>query len=194
MPHETRSPLTRQRGFALIAVMALGAVAMLSVTSLIGDGAVAERRAQDEELLKLRAYWAAQGHLGYAISRMRQGPPCGGTCNNAVGREDAFAGFFSELETGGGVRDWAYPEISSSYAFPVAASSDFTAPFVLARITYPAATTTHPLISQIWPARRNILASICSGVAAAGDPCPGTFQGLTKTSGISHIAHIQPTD
>lgn len=194
MSQELPRQFARQRGFALLAVMVIGAVAMYSVTGLIGDGAVVERRAQEEELLKLRAYWAEQGHLSYAISRMRQGPPCGGTCKNAVGREDAFDGFFAELETGGGVREWAYPEISPSYSFPVAASADFTAPFVLVQITFPAATTLHPLISQVWPAKRNVLASICSGVAAAGDPCPGTFQGLTKSSGISHIAHIQPTN
>lgn len=183
-----------QRGFALIAVMLLGAAAMLAVTGLIGDGAATQRRAQEQELLKLRAYWAQQGHLSYAISRMRQGPPCGSQCKNAVGREDAFDGFFSELETGGGVREWAYPEISSTYSFPVAAEADFSAPFVTAVISFPAASTTHPLISQVWPARQNIFAYICSGVANPGDLCPSTFQGLDKTSGITHIAHIQTID
>lgn len=188
----TRAGAKRQAGFALIAVMLIGATAMYALTSVVGDGQVAERRAQELQLMRLRAYWAAQGHISYAISRMTQGPPCGGTCKNAVGREDAFDGFFNELNEGAAAREWSYPEISLTYSFPVAATADFTAPHVLAFVSFPAATTAHPLISQVWPVRRNMTYFVCSGVAAAGDPCPTTFQGLTKTSGISFISRIEP--
>lgn len=172
--------------------MAIGAAAMLSVTGLIGDSAVVERRAQDEELLKLRAYWAAQGHLSYAISRMTQGPACGNECQNPAERRNAFQGFFDELNEGAAARDWSYPEISASYFFPVAVDVRLGAPFITAAISFPAATTAHPLIGQIWPVRRGATAFICSGVAAAGDPCPSTFNGLTETSGISFVSRIEP--
>lgn len=179
-----------RRGFALIAVMALGAVAMLGVTGLLGEGSVTERRAQEEELLKLRAYWAAQGHIAYSISRMTQGPPCGNKCNNISKREAAFDGFYDELITAGGVREWSYPEVSASYTFPVDVFADFSQPHVTAEISFPAAATSHPLISQVWPVNRAMQVLICSGVASAGDPCPSSSSGLDRDSGISFISSI----
>lgn len=187
-----RRDLRGQRGFALIVVMLIGAAAMYGVTSLLGESTVVERRAQDEQLLKLRAYWAMQGHISYAVSRMTQGPPCGNTCKNAVGREDAFDGFFDELDEGGPHRVWRYPEISASYEFPVAAFADFSAPHVIANASYPAFASAHPLIDALWPVRRNTSYLICSGVEAPSDPCPSSFNGLDKESGITFVSRIEP--
>jgi hypothetical protein len=55
--------LHRQCGFALIAVMLIGAMAMYVVSGMIGRDVIADRHNQNLELLKLRSYWAAQGHL-----------------------------------------------------------------------------------------------------------------------------------
>jgi len=179
----------RQRGFAMLMVMALAAVAMLGAARLLGDGAVAERRAQEEELLSLRAYWAEQGHIAYAVSRLVQGPPCGGTCQNVAKRRDAVRGVLAELESGG-AREWIYPEIAASYRFPVAATADSVNPLVRIVMSYPAATTAHPLIDSIWPPRRSIAAFVCFGVADPDTTC--ATNNLVGGSSVAYVSRTEP--
>lgn len=182
----------REAGFALIAVMVLGAVAMYAAASLIGHGGVAERRLQEQELLKLRAYWAGQGHISYAISRARQGPACGGTCANFAQRKQAFDDIVSELNEAGGQRDWAYPELGATYVFPVAASGKSIQALMDLQIAFPAAATAHPLIAAEWPARREFRAFVCNGVAAESDPCPTSQLDLDVASVFTHLVRMEP--
>jgi len=191
MPVAPQNKQFRQRGFALIAVMALGAVAMYSVTSLIGGGTVVERRAQEEELLKLRAYWAAQGHISYAISRGRQGPPCGNKCNNSNKRARAYDDYLGELHDAGSHRLWRYPEIGGTYDFPVAASASNSSPNVDIAVAYPAAATGHPLISSTWPIRRGHSAIVCAGLPDTDSPCL-SVDALDSFSGVAKIARMHP--
>lgn len=186
-----RARLAKDSGFALIAVMAIGAVAMYSAVSLIGDGGVAERRQQEVELLKLRAYWAAQGHISYAISRARQGPACGGTCPNFAAREQDFDDYAEELQTGG-QRDWAYPDLGAGYVFPVSARNFSRQALMDLQISFPAAATAHPLISVEWPVRQDFRALICNGVAVENDPCPIAAFDLDDASVFTHLVRMEP--
>lgn len=179
----------RQRGFAMLMVMALAAVAMLGATRLLGDGAVAERRAQEEELLSLRAYWAMQGHVAYIVSRSIQGPPCGGTCINVALRTQYLDNIADEL-VGGGQRVWSYPEISPGYVFPVAAAASNRNPLVRVELTFPAAATAHPLIAAAWPIRRPYIADICAGVESVGTTCSSTT--IIPDSSVTYVARTEP--
>lgn len=180
-----------QRGFALIVVMLLGAAAMYGVTSLIGPGYVVEKRAQEIMLLKMRAYWAAQGQISYVISRARQGPACGTGCIGPNDRHNYFTGIAAELDNSGAAREWSYPEVSASYSFPVSARVQGQAAFIRLELAYENATTTHPLIAENWPVRRDLWALICSGVAVEGDPCPNNKNGLDDFSSFTHLARME---
>jgi|GEM_PF-2809636 len=185
-----RSVPNRQRGFALMTVMAVSTVAMIAATSLVGDGAVGERRAQDELLLKLRAYWAAQGHVSYAKSRSAAGPPCGAECADLDARAQYLDDILGELASSGSEREWAYPEAAASYRFPVQATAANADPLISVELSFPAAATAHPLIAAAWPVRGDFLTFLCVGVADAGETCAaGTIQ---TDSGVAYIAHMEP--
>ena len=182
----SRRAAVRERGFALMAVMFLAAVAMLAATGLIGDGAVAERRVQDATLLNLRAYWAGQGHISYVMSRSLQGPPCGDDCENAAQRAEYVAGVLAELDSAGSARAWAYPEVAANYVFPVATATTQVAPYIVASVSYPAAATANPLIAANWPVRSNYVVYMCVGVPNTDTPCHSA--NLEDGSGVSYIA------
>lgn len=192
-----------QRGFALVAVMLIGAMAMYLTAGMLGEDAVGERRAQELELLKLRAYWAAQGHVSYAISRGRQGPPCGGVCADQRDREDFYADAAAELHDysannfrgpgRGKERRWSYPEISSLYFFPVAMAAerhdaDRRIRFDLQFQTN--ATMTHAFLARNWPVRRALEVVICPGVVDVDGACPDSEAAMAPGSGIAKIALI----
>lgn len=178
------------RGFALISVMALGAVAMLALTSLLGDGTVAERRLQEAELLKLRAYWAGQGQLSYVISRSLQGPPCGGSCNNGNARRNYLRDVVDELYGGASSREWAYTEIDATYSFPVDLNIISGNALAQWTISYPNPVTTHSLIQSNWPPLRAPRITVCHGLTDVSLSCSNT--NTDKSSGIIVVLNIEP--
>ncbi len=188
----SRARPAKDAGFALIVVMVLGAVAMYAAASLIGHGGVAERRLQEQELLKLRAYWAAQGHIAYAVSRARQGPACGGTCQNFAMRRQAFDAYVGELNEDGGQRDWSYPELGAGYVFPVEGQGKSQQALMDVQISFPAAATAHPLIVAEWPVRGDFRAFVCNGAATEGVACPTSQNDLDEASVFTHLVRMEP--
>lgn len=202
----------RQAGYALLFVMAIGAVAMYSVTNLIGDGTATEREAQDRELLKLRAYWAGMGHINYAMSRARQGPPCGGQCKNMVNWEDFFNESTQELneyekgdfEGAGNGRDrhWLYPEISPDYFLPLHLHAEFISSEakIELRVHYQdlapggksAVPMDHPFINDNWHIRGGFAAIVCVGLTDFTTPCPTNSKDLDKENSLMRLVRMEP--
>lgn len=60
------------------------------------------------------------------------------------------------------------------------------------KVVFPAAGTAHPPIAAEWPARRDIRAFSCNGVAAEGDPCPGSQTDLDDASSFTHLVRMEP--
>lgn len=194
---DARTPILRQRGFALIAVMFIGAAAMFAASGMFGGDAVAERRAQEITLLKLRAYWAAQGHISYALSRGRQGPPCGNKCNDAKSREAFYSGTLGELNNLGGVdhRMWTYPEVGAPYKFPIKLSSiqNTSHDRIYFDVDFKDTNdVSHPLIVAVWPVREAFRVVVCPGLSDADDPCPMSQGQMDKNSGIARTTLIEP--
>ncbi len=182
-----------QRGFALIAVMFLGAAAMYVLSGAFGDGALGERRAQERELLQIRAYWAAHGQITYALSRLRGGPPCGGNCANSAKRATYYTNAMAELDTAPGRRDWVYPEIAADYLLPVSFAIARRVPdYIEFSTTFSPVVSAHPVITAHWPARRPFIALVCSGYATVDEPVCPTTGSQVEASGIAKISEILP--
>lgn len=202
MMHRSTS---HQRGFALIAVMVFGVIALYSVSGLIGDGAVSERRAQDRELLRLRTHWAAMGHFSYALSRSRQGDPCGKGCNDMDDRKNFLDKAQEELldfdkgqfkgSTKGKDRHWAYPEISEDYFFPLHIHvDDMPGNLSLALRIHPDDKTPipHPFIAAHWPPSEAFAAIVCLGMSTANAPCPTDEGQIDPKRSSAKIARLEP--
>ncbi len=195
----------QQSGFALISVMILGAMAMLLVSGFFGENHVSERREQERLLLGIRAYWATQGHVSYAISRGRQGPPCGSTCPEIAARETFYAlsslellNFKGDKLEGHGLgteRYWLYPEISENYQFPIqvtAKKSDDKSRIVF---DFKYISTSFPgndMIDLSYPLKDKSEIHICPGLALTSDPCPINETSMDPSSGIARISYILP--
>jgi hypothetical protein len=207
-----RSFHSAQRGFALLLVMVIGTVALYAATGLIGDGSVNEREAQERELLKLRAYWAGMGHITYAISRSRQGLPCGTECKEMIDREDFFLGALAELndfEKGvfkclgaGRDRHWAYPEISPNYFLPLYLHAELNAAEtrIELRVHYQdfepggknAVPIDHPFIANNWHIRDGFAAILCVGLAYFDAPCASNPNGMRKNGSLARVTRLEP--
>jgi hypothetical protein len=194
-----------QAGYALLFVMAIGMVGLYSVTGLIGNGSATEYEAQERELLKLRAYWAGMGHITHALSRSRHGDPCGSDCSNMKKRTDSLKDIIKELQnlnkgklvdpTKGKDRNWAYPEISSTYALPVhvhVEDVENKSRLVL-RVHYQNADNIeHPFIAANWPVRVAHAAIICTGLNAVNAPCPATEADMDENHSFARIIRLEP--
>lgn len=96
-------------------VLAVTGIGVLAVMAMLGLGAraLAERRAVEDSLAELRAYWGAMGQATYVLSRMR-----------ADGKVDdvkkAAESYLLEIADGAKNKDrtatWYYPEVSAGYA------------------------------------------------------------------------------
>ena len=70
----------RSRGSVVLTVTAVGLFAMLLASGLVNHYAVTEARAVEESLAKVRVYWAAMGHVNYALSRAWREGFCDDSC------------------------------------------------------------------------------------------------------------------
>lgn len=64
------------KGNAIIAVTALGMFIMLLAAAIVNSQVSSEASAVEDSLAKLRIYWAAQGHMNYALSRLANSGAC----------------------------------------------------------------------------------------------------------------------
>ncbi len=112
---------------------------MLIAATIVNNLVVAEAEAIEESLAKSRIYWAARGHMDYALSRVREDGVCNfnellgrGTCSANDGadfpvgqqpddgsralsapldnRADSLRTYLRELYNKGEARDWDYDE------------------------------------------------------------------------------------
>lgn len=98
MTRSSPRSLVRQRGNALLMVMILGTTASLAAGALMQHEAVVEKRAVSESLARTRAYWAAMGHINYALSRTRNYMLCGsGSCDRDSARATSVQGYLNEV-------------------------------------------------------------------------------------------------
>lgn len=201
-----------QKGFALLLVMVIGTVALYAATGLIGDGAVNEREAQERELLKLRAYWAGMGHINYAMSRARQGPPCGEGCEDISDWENYFDLSRKELdeyEKGafkgapiGRDRHWFYSEISQDYFLPLHlhAKALKNEPKIELRVHFqdPApigknsVQIDHPFINKNWHIREGFAAIVCVGLSDFTTPCATDSDDIDEEASLMRIVRMEP--
>ena len=59
----------------------IGMFVMLIASTVVNNLIVAESEAVEESLAKIRVYWAARGHIDYALSRIRVTGTCNPECN-----------------------------------------------------------------------------------------------------------------
>ena len=105
-------------------VLAVSGVGLLAVTVMLGLGTrvVVERRAVEDSITEMRAYWAAMGHATYGLSRVRYNtnggvPPAGaGSIAHWAATEiaDSAGGKGAAL-----MATWRYPDVSANYFITV---------------------------------------------------------------------------
>jgi hypothetical protein len=200
-----RSLQSAQKGFALLLVMVIGTVALYAATGLIGGGAVTEHAAQEKQLLKLRSYWAAQGHIVYTLSRSRQGLPCGGTCSDMRQRSKFFDDAQIEIldhkngnpDSSNKAKDrhWFYPEIDPNYFMPIhfhVEDAEAGSRLLLRAHFKPENFLTHPLIRDYWPINGSFAAIICTGLTTFADPCPVDEGSMDEANSLARIIRMEP--
>lgn len=196
---------TRQAGYALLFVMAVGMAGLYSVSGLIGDGTATEFEAQERELLKLRAYWAAMGHITHALSRSRQGEPCGSKCSNMKKRTDSLKEVIKELQnwdkgaikdpTQGTDRAWVYPEISSRYLLPLhlhVEDMENKSRLVLRVHFQNPDHIEHSFVAANWPPREAFAAIVCTGLDGLNAPCPAIQEDMDEDHSFARIIRLEP--
>ena len=122
-----RRRICRQRGHASLTVLILGSVATFIAGAVIHQGTVAEREAVAQSLARTRAYWAAVGHISYALSRIRQNGSCveawvpAAACGPDESKAMTAQIYLNEIAS---LRTWTYPDVNSDYYINVSLSAD----------------------------------------------------------------------
>lgn len=101
---------------SVLAVSSIGVLALMAVLGL-GARVLAERRAVEDSIAEMRAYWAAMGASTYVLSRVRfdstNGQPAEAFAKTAI----------QEVADGTAGKDmlitWRYPDVSSTYVIVV---------------------------------------------------------------------------
>jgi hypothetical protein len=142
-----KQKLACDRGNATILVTVIGAISLIVAFKQF-DALVIERQAIEDNLLEVRAYWAAKGQLNYVLSRTFFAGGCNSSCGN--GNSDVTTLPTAYLQDIACYTDWSYPELNN-YQFTVTPtiSNDPNAPGghiaeVLLRATFTAAGSTLP--------------------------------------------------
>lgn len=108
---------------AVMAVGVYGGLALLIALSFM-NWFVVERRAIEDSLAEMRAYWASAGHAAYVLSRtMQEGNCAGAGCTeNDPPYAQTAQKYLNEIDGGKGginLETWRYPDVSGSYQFAV---------------------------------------------------------------------------
>lgn len=116
-----------ESGNATVLVTIIGALAMLVSFSLF-DSIVTEKSSVEDNLVDIRAYWAAIGQVNYALSRTLLSGGCAAHCGNS--NADTVTSPVAYLQEIACYRAWSYPEVSPNYQFMLnpAVSNDPNAP------------------------------------------------------------------
>lgn len=198
------APRRRQAGYAIAAISLIGLAAMSAAAMMISDDGASDAAQLEEGLVKLRAEWAAVGHMTYTISRARQQGLCNGNCgSDDSSRAGRLQGFAEELynangsgiTNGGGTNRFKleYTELSATYSIDTDVQvSDRDTPTdgrldIAIRIL---GSANVPTVKKTLQQMNGFGATLCVGLAAAGDPCPAA---LTKsdTGGIARLAEFR---
>ena len=192
----------RQSGYAIASVSLIGLMAMASAALLVTDGQVSERQAIEEQLVRIRANWAVMGHLTYVISRTRQDGVCDGTCGGGDNeRRATVEAYLGEIynaniggfKSGGGTkqRRWGYAEIADNYAIDTAGTVSDAAGGVddgslTVQVRFANSNARTDFVNDVLGRFDDRDATLCVGLAAAGDPCPALL-GNEEAGGIARI-------
>jgi len=163
--------LRSDSGSATILVTTIGALALI-----IGfrqfDAIVVEHQGIDDSLLEVRAYWAAKGHLNYALSRTMFAGGCvgAGPCGENPDVVSLPTAYLQDIAC---YRAWSYPELANyQFVLMPTVANDPNAPAkqvgeILIRVTF----------AQ-------------SGIAPAG--C--SWGSSTPTQALSALTHVRPVE
>lgn len=194
----------RQSGYALAAISLLGMAAMGSAALFITEGGAGESAAVEDDLVRVRANWALNGHMNYVLSRARQDGACFNSCADSdttraeslgkFGKEVHNAVPAKEVNKNGSQRRWLYGEINDEYAIDtqvVAADVGTLLDGQIAvDVAFQPSTIRLPSIDQTLlrvPAHQ---ATLCAGLDNVGDNCP-TIVSNDNTSGIVRIVDFR---
>lgn len=200
------APRKRQGGYAIAAISLLGLAAMSAAAMMISDGGSGDSAQLEEELVKLRAEWAAVGHMTYVISRARQDGLCDSNCSSNDGTravrlqvlaEEIYNANTSGIKAGAGGKNrfkLEYAEFGTKYSFDTALfASDInsaTDGMLDLTITFPDSSGNVDLVRDSLRRMTSFGATLCVGLAAAGDPCPATLAS-NETGGIARLAEFR---
>lgn len=109
--------ISRQRGQAILTVMMMGTLATFMVGALVQHDTVVEKAAVEQSLARTRAYWAAMGHISYALSRIRKDGGCQdvlypSNCGPDTSKAGTAQHYLDEISS---LRTWTYPDVNSNY-------------------------------------------------------------------------------
>lgn len=195
---------TRQSGYALAAISLLGMAAMGSAAVLIAESGVNEGSAIEDDLVRVRANWAMNGHLTYVLSRARQDGACHLDCSDSdTTRSETSKNFSREIhnavpaklvKNAGSQRRWSYGEINTEYAIDTAISGTDTGTLVDGQFKLDTRIAISLIRLQSVDDALNRIPSIettvCAGLSNPGDNCP-TVVTNENTSGIVRIVDFR---
>lgn len=194
----------RQSGYALAAISLLGMAAMGSAALFITESGVGEAAAVEDDLIRVRANWAMNGHLNYVLSRARQDGACFGDCTEAdttrVGKLNNYgleihnAVPAKEVNNNGSQRRWLYDEINEEYAVDTSFTGADTGTLldgrVLAGVGFQPSNIRLNSIDAALNRTPEHQATLCAGLANPGDNCPIAVTN-DNTSGIVRIVDFR---
>lgn len=194
----------RQSGYALAAISLLGMAAMGSAALFITESGVGEAAAVEDDLIRMRANWAMNGHLNYVLSRARQDGACFTACADSdtsragtlddYGREVYNAVPAKEVNKNGSQRRWLYDEINGEYAVDTNLAGADIGTLLDGRIIVSVGFQPSNIrLDSIDEALNRIpehQATLCAGLANPGDNCPLAVTN-DNTSGIVRIVDFR---
>jgi hypothetical protein len=175
----------RQEGFILIMVAVIGLVGTMVMAGVLGSSVVLERRAIDQELARIRAYWQIQGHFRYGFSRIRQHYMCtdgDGSCNDSDSLQDTqmvtvLQSYLNEINAH---RRFTFREEPASYwidigtqAFREPGATHNHSQHLGMRSSFPGTQSTHPVLSGIAQRASPLEIRFCVHLDEWSDPCGG---------------------
>ncbi|WP_417518827.1 hypothetical protein [Minwuia sp.] len=192
-------PHVRQSGYAIAAISIMGLAAMTSAAILVQESGVTEADAVEENLVRVRANWAAQGHLNYILSRLREDGSCNNDCkssdNTRVSRTDGFGNELTNANqngpsANGNRRRWQYAEIDENYAIDVALEAFDAGGTSDGKIqvdtVFLGSSVRLQNVDQVLTRMTGLTATICTALTSSGDTCPVAVAD-TDVGGIARI-------
>ena len=172
--------LSSQRGQAALTALMLGSLATFMAGALMQHGMVAEKEAVARSLAETRAYWAAMGHISYAMSRISKQGGCRedlylGNCGPDTSKAGTAQAYLDEISS---LRNWTYPDVNSDYyinlsltAAPAGQGGQTKSGYVSISATFPTSGQSPlPVLNGLSNRLRPVVLIYCT-MGDADDPC-----------------------